>query len=92
MRRRWRASLAEQVRADRHAHRIIEAQQAGSRAPHDGERINQRSAQAQVCSPRGSARVKEGSYDSLLHGLARGKGARRRQIRPDLPRALDQQL
>jgi hypothetical protein len=45
-----------------------------------------------VCSPRGSARVKEGSYDSLLHGLARGEGARRRQIRPALPRALDQQL
>src|SRR5438552_2716909 len=59
---RWRciASLAEQVRADRHALRIIEAQQEGSRTPNDGERLNQRSAQAKVCGPRGGARVIEG--------------------------------
>src|SRR5438128_6986161 len=32
------------------------------------------------------------SKDYLLHGLALGEGVRRRHIRPDLPRALDQQF
>jgi hypothetical protein len=52
-------SLAEQVRADRHSLRIVEAQQEGGSTPGGGERFDQRSAQAKVCRPRGGARVKE---------------------------------